>query len=86
MSSLMSRDVGPGGTWPISRVQNPPTISRIPPLNEVAGKISRWLANNLHGNIMPRHFGNLGPVVHILIWLIEPDECLFHGTQNTCHK
>lgn len=46
----------------------------IPSLDEMAGEISRGLANNLHSNIVPGHSGSPTSVVHFLVWFIELEE------------
>ena len=46
----------------------------VPPLHEMPCKIPCRLSNNLHGDVVPRHSGNLRPVIHILEWLAQSVE------------
>jgi len=43
----------------------------IPPLDEVTGKVPSGLSDDLHANVVPRHPGNLAPIVHILLRLVQ---------------
>ena len=46
----------------------------VPPFGEVAGKVPSWLSDYLHPNIVPRHSGNLTPVIHILLGFVQSVE------------
>ena len=46
----------------------------VPPLHEMTCKVPSRLSNNLHGDVVPRHSGNLRPVIHILEWLAQSVE------------
>jgi hypothetical protein len=43
----------------------------VPTFNKVAGKVPSRLSDDLHPNIVPRHPGNLTPVIHVLLGFVQ---------------
>ena len=58
----------------VGRIVYLDTEEVVPPFGEVAGKVPSRLSNYLHPNVVPRHPGNLTPVIHVLLWFVQSVE------------